>query len=67
MLTSMMDARAKLVESRVDMYLHSAKRIVMDQFGSTSEHSHNQITVDIAAAMVSLEAAHIIADAEQYG
>ncbi len=58
------DERAHAVEQRMEVYLHIAKRMVMEQFGPAAEHTHSQITVDLAAAMMQLEAAHVINGAQ---
>ena len=58
-----LEAMSKLAEHRAEVYLHIAKRMVLDQFGPASEHTHTEVTVALAAAMMQHEGAQIVADA----
>jgi len=53
----------KLSQSRAEAYLHIAKSMVVNDFGSAAEHSHSDVTVALATAMMQHEGAQIIADA----
>lgn len=57
-------ARAKEVEARVEVYVHAAKRMILDLFGPEAAHDHNTAVITLAAAMANLEAGHIMADAQ---
>lgn len=63
MSTAHLEAMMKLSEARAGVYLHTARRIVLEQFGPASEHVHTEATVALAAAMMGHEGAQIIADA----
>jgi hypothetical protein len=58
-----LEAMSKLAENRAEHYLHTAKRIVLEQFGPASEHTHTEVTVALATAMMQHEGAQIVADA----
>lgn len=53
----------KLSQTRAEEYLHIAKSMVMNDFGPATEHTHTEVTVALAAAMMQHEGAQIIADA----
>ncbi len=57
------DARSRFAEQRAELYIHVAKRLVLDQFGPGAEHTRSEMTVALAAAMLQHEGAQIIADA----
>ena len=63
MSTAQLDAMMELSEARTERYIHIAKTMVMNQFGPASEHTHTEVTVALAAAMMQHEGAQIIADA----
>ena len=63
MSTAQLDAMMELSEARTEKYIHIAKTMVMNQFGPASEHTHTEVTVALAAAMMQHEGAQIIADA----
>ena len=63
MSTAQLDAMMELSEARTEKYIHIAKIMVMNQFGPASEHTHTEVTVALAAAMMQHEGAQIIADA----
>lgn len=58
-----LDQRGHVIADRVELYLHTAKRLALDVFGAAAEREHNELTIEIAQAMVALEAAHIQAEA----
>ena len=53
----------KLSQTRAEAYLHLAKSMVMNDFGPATEHTHTEVTVALATAMMQHEGAQIIADA----
>jgi hypothetical protein len=53
--------RADRVQARTEEYVHRAKRMVLDLFGIEAAHDQTQITLQLAIAMVQLEAAELIA------
>ena len=57
-----LEAMSKLAESRAEVYLHIAKRMVLDQFGPATESTRTEVTVVLASAMIQHEGAQIIAD-----
>ena len=63
MSTAHLDAMMELSVARAEAYLHAAKSMVMNQFGPASEHTHTEVTVALAAAMMQHEGAQIVADA----
>ncbi len=62
-MTWSQDERQQQIEERMAAYVHSAKRMVLDLFGSGADHEHMTTAVQLAAAMAQLEAAYEIADA----
>jgi len=58
------EKRVARIEGRMDSYLHSARRMVVDQFGPEASHDNVLVIVTLAAAMANLETAEIIASAE---
>ena len=64
MADSSTEHRIRHIEARVETYLHSAKRMALGVFGATGEHDYNSLTVEVATALVNLEAAHVIAEAQ---
>ncbi|MCV2868877.1 hypothetical protein OEW28_09575 [Defluviimonas sp. WL0002] len=63
MSASQLEAMLALSQARAEAYVHAAKIIVMNQFGPAAEHTHTEITVALASAMMQHEGAQIIADA----
>ena len=63
MSTAQLDAMMELSEARAESYIHIAKTMVMNQFGPATEHTHTEVTVALATAMMQHEGAQIIADA----
>ncbi len=63
MSTAHLDAMMDLTRARAEEYLHLAKVMVMNEFGPAAEHTHNEVTVALASAMMQHEGAQIIADA----
>ena len=63
MSTAHLDAMLELTRARAEVYLHAAKTMVMNEFGPAAEHTHTEVTVHLAGAMMQHEGAQIIADA----
>ncbi|MGA9251129.1 MAG: hypothetical protein WBV78_14610 [Roseobacter sp.] len=53
----------KVSQSRAEAYLHIARSMVMNEFGPATEHTHTEVTVALATAMMQHEGAQIIAGA----
>ena len=53
----------KVSQSRAEAYLHVAKTMVMNEFGPATEHTHTDVTIALASAMMQHEGAQIVADA----
>ena len=62
MSTAHLEAMSKLAETRAELYLHIAKRMILDQFGPAAEHVRTEATVALAAALMQHEGAQIVAD-----
>ena len=58
-LVSIMD----LSKARAEAYIHIAKGMMMNEFGPVAEHSHAEIAVALAAAMLQYEGAQIMSEA----
>ncbi|MEM8657081.1 MAG: hypothetical protein AAF813_02535 [Pseudomonadota bacterium] len=56
---------AQHIERRVADYVHRAKRMTIELFGTDTSHDHNLIAVQLASAMVQLDAADRIAAASK--
>ena len=63
MSLSHLDAMMELSQARAEAYLHIAKSMVMNEFRPATEHTHTEVTVALATAMMQHEGAQIIADA----
>ncbi len=63
MSSAHLEAMLDLTQSRAEAYLHLAKGMVMNEFGPAAEHTHNEVTVALASAMMQHEGAQIVADA----
>lgn len=63
MSTAQLEAMAELAEARAQAYLHVAKRLILNEFGPATEHSHTETTIALATAMLQHEGAQIVADA----
>ena len=63
MTPEQMDEMMKLSKSRAEEYLHMARSMVMNDFGPATEHTHTEVTVALATAMLQHEGAQIIAAA----
>ena len=63
MTTEQLAEMMKVSHSRAEAYLHIAKSMVMNDFGPATEHTHSEITVALATAMMQHEGAQIIAGA----
>ncbi|MCF3593701.1 hypothetical protein LZG00_06785 [Rhodobacteraceae bacterium LMO-12] len=51
--------RADLIEERTADYVHRAKRMVLDAFGIESTQDQSLLVVQLATAMIQLEAAEL--------
>ncbi|PIE12623.1 MAG: hypothetical protein CSA70_08955 [Rhodobacterales bacterium] len=51
--------RADLIENRAGDYVHRAKRMVLDVFGVEASKEQSTLTVQLATAMIQLEAAEL--------
>jgi len=51
--------RADLIEERTTDYVHRAKRMVLEVFGIESSNDQSMIVVNLATAMIHLEAAEL--------
>ena len=51
--------RAELIETRTQDYVHRAKRMVLDVFGVEAAKEQSSLTVQLATAMIQLEAAEL--------
>ncbi|MDJ0639964.1 MAG: hypothetical protein QNJ20_14110 [Paracoccaceae bacterium] len=63
MSSAHLDAMMELSQARAEAYLHIAKSMVMNEFGPATEHTHTEVAVALATAMMQHEGAQIIADA----
>ena len=63
MSSAQLDAMLELSHARAETYLHIAKSMVMNEFGPATEHTHTEVAVSLATAMMQHEGAQIIADA----
>lgn len=63
MSSAQLDTMMELSKSRAEAYLGIAKVMLMNEFGPATEHTHTEIAVGLAAAMMQHEGAQIIADA----
>lgn len=63
MSSAQLDAMMELSQARAEAYVHIAKTMVMNEFGPATEHTHADIAVTLATAMMQHEGAQIIADA----
>ena len=63
MSTAHLDAMMELSQDRAEAYIHIAKGMVMNQFGPATEHTHTEVAVALATAMMQHEGAQIVADA----
>ncbi len=63
MSSAQLDAMRDLAQGRAETYLRIAKVMVMNEFGPATEHTHTEIAIGLASAMMQHEGAQIIADA----
>ncbi len=56
--------RADRVQARTEDYVHRAKRMVLDLFGIEAAQEQTVATLQLATAMVHLEAAEMLAAGE---
>ena len=61
--TAHLDAIMELSQARAEAYIHLAKGMILNNFGPATEHSHTEISVALATAMMQHEGSQIIADA----
>jgi len=57
------EAHLRLIETKVEICLHGAKRIAIDTFGADAAHGHAEVITRIAHSMATLSAAETIAAA----
>lgn len=55
--------RKERVIDRTEDYLHAAKRVAIQAFGTDSAHGHAEVISRIAHIMATLEAAEVVAEA----
>ena len=55
--------RKKRVLERTEDYLHAAKRMAIEVFGTDSAHGHAEVISRIAHIMATLDSAEVIAEA----
>ena len=63
MSTAQLDSMMELSQARAETYLHIAKSMVMNEFGPATEHTHTDVAIALATAMMQHEGAQIMADA----
>ena len=63
MSTAHLDTMMELSQARAEAYLHIAKSMVMNEFGPATEHTHTEVAVSLATAMMQHEGSQIVADA----
>lgn len=51
--------RAELIEDRTADYIHRAKRMVVDMFGTKEASEQSALAMQLAIAMIHLEAAEL--------
>ena len=61
MSTGQLAAMMELSQARAEAYLHVAKGMVMNVFGPAMEHTHTEVAVALATAVMQHEGAQIIA------
>lgn len=54
-----LNRRGDLIEERTSDYIHRAKRIVLDTFGIEAAKEQSTLTLQLATAMIHLEAAEL--------
>ena len=54
-------ARARRVEARTEHYIHRAKHMVLELFGKEAAQNQAIVTLQLATAMIHLEAAEVTA------
>jgi len=57
--------REQRIVARTEVYVHRAKRMMLDLFGQEAAHDQPVITMQLVSAMIQLETADIIAEAGQ--
>ena len=62
MSSAQLDAMMELSQARAQAYLRIAKVMVMNEFGPATEHTHTEIAIGLATAMMQHEGSQIIAD-----
>ncbi|MCV2863779.1 hypothetical protein [Defluviimonas sp. WL0075] len=63
MSAAQLETMMELSKARAEAYIHIAKGMMMNEFGPVAEHTHAEITVALAAAMLQYEGAQILSDA----
>ena len=64
MITPDHNEREVRVEERTAAYVHRAKRMMLDLFGQEAAHDQPVVTLQLVTAMIHLEAAEIMAEAQ---
>ncbi len=54
-----LNRRGELIEERTSDYIHRAKRMVLDTFGIEAAKEQSTLTLQLATAMIHLEAAEL--------
>lgn len=60
-----LERMTSLAISRAETYLHHAKVMVMREFGPAAEHTHAEVAVALASAMMQHEGAQMISGATE--
>ena len=63
MSSAQLDSMMELSQARAETYIRIAKVMVMNEFGPATEHTHTEMAIGLASAMMQHEGAQIIADA----
>jgi hypothetical protein len=58
-----LDEMSRMAISRAETYLHHAKVMVMREFGPAAEHTHAEVAVALASAMMQHEGSQMISRA----
>jgi hypothetical protein len=55
-----LEEMTRIAISRAETYLHHAKVMVMREFGPAAEHTHAEVAVALASAMIQHEGAQMV-------
>ncbi len=61
----MSDLRINHVAEKTEAYVHRAKSMMLDLFGQEAAHDQPVVTLQLVAAMIQLEAAETMAEANR--